>query len=447
METEKKTRSFFLQKNRNLLLEALFHSFWESLKPGSELNTPDQGRIRILHPGVWNGGREPDFRAGRILFRGRELEGDIVLHENASDYIKSGYLARGDCSDVILHAFIHDDIPRVPGKENSSMSHILECHIPYEILVSGKPESGRCRIFPCMSHDMIRDFFLEAGREHLQRKSITILEDMIHYGTEKAFCKILLQASGNKYNKAAFSELWNRINEYERECFRENYKTILWGESSLLPDISRTGLPPENRLLVQELWEKFWGVRQSSQEKILWKTHRIRPFNSPERRIAMICAFFDKFTVAGLDYFAAQLLESGGKAFLRKMKKELILSDPFWDRHCNFRTGPMQYKAAVLGSKQAETLLTDAVIPALLALGKLHGNPALETAGASLTEELPPRRDLPQFRETLKNWFPGRESVEKIFENGCMTQGLLYMAERCGKNCDKECSACPLAEL
>ena len=107
----------------------------------------------------------------------------------------------------------------------------------------------------------------------------------------------------------------------------------------------------------------------------------------------------------------------------------------------------MQYKAAVLGSKQAETLLTDAVIPALLALGKLHGNPALETAGASLTEELPPRRDLPQFRETLKNWFPGRESVEKIFENGCMTQGLLYMAERCGKNCDKECSACPLAEL
>ena len=449
METEKKTHSFFLQRSRDLLLEALFHSFWESLEPGTELNTPDHEQIRILFPGIWNGGKEPDFRSGRVLFRGRELCGDIVLHENASDYIKNGHLFQGSCSDVILHVFTRDDVLRSASNPNSSMSHILECIVPRETLFARNSSGKRCRFFPCMSRERIRDFFLEAGREHLQQKSIAILEDMIGSGVEKTFGKTLLLASGNKYNKENFHELCRRVHEYEKEFFRAHYKALLWGESSLLPDAANTDLPPENRAAARTLWDEFWLLRKSSREKIPWNRTRIRPFNSPERRIAMLCAFFDKFSVSPLEHFASELLRLGGKSFLRQMKSELLLSDPFWDLHCSFYSMPMKHKASILGPGQAETLLFDAIIPSLLALGKLRNDSRLEQAASTLTEELGPRKDLPQFWDALEKWFPGREGIEELFDNGCRTQGVLYMRNTfcTGTEKNSACLCCTLPEL
>lgn len=449
METEKKTHSFFLRERKDLLLEALFHSFWENLKPGTVLNTPGHEQIRILSPGIWNRGKEPDFRSGNILFRGKELHGDIMLHENASDYIKNGHLFQSSCTDVILHVFTRDDVQRSGKGSNSSMSHILECILPREILFSREFSGERCRFFPCMSKNGLREFFLEAGREHLQQKSLVILEEMIRDGIEKTFGKTLLLASGNKYNKEAFRELCRRLHEYEKEYFHKHYKTLLWGESSLLPDVANSGLPEENRALARKLWDDFWLLRKSSREKIPWNTGRIRPFNFPERRIAMLCGFFDKFTVSPLESFADELLRLGGTNFLRKMKKELLLSDPFWDRHCSFHSLPMKQKASILGPGQAETLLFDAIIPSLLALGKLRGNAPLERAASSLTEELGPRKDLPQFRKALAKWFPGRDGVEKIFDNGCLTQGVLYMSSTFCTEMENtsDCLHCPLQEL
>lgn len=445
METVKKTHSFFLKRKKDLLCEALFHSFWECLKEGTELNTPYHERVRILSPGIWNGGKEPDFRSARILFQGKIFEGDVILHEKASDYIRNGHLSRGCCSDVIAHVFTLDDIQRPAEKKDGPTSHILECIVPRELLFStDQKQDEHCRIFRCMSDEGIREFFLDAGHERLQQKSIAVLEDMIRSGTEKAFCKVLLSSAGSSHNSEAFAELYRRVSEYPGECFKTHYRALLWGESSLLPDPVKTPMPEENCILVRSLWDEFWSIRNSSREKIIWKHHSIRPFNSPERRIAMICAFFDKFSISPMEYFAEILHKNGGRAFIRRMKKELTLSDHFWDRHCNFRTGPMDHPASILGKNQAETLLTDAMIPSLLALGKLKDDPVLEREASLLTEYLPPRKDPAEIRRAFREWFPGRPDMEKIFDNACMTQAVLYVLHNF---CTKEtnCADCILS--
>lgn len=73
-------------------------------------------RIRVLHPGRWNLLGGPDFKSARLRFDdGPEIEGDVELHIESSDWDAHGHARDPAYDRVVLHVVLFP-----PGEEKDS---------------------------------------------------------------------------------------------------------------------------------------------------------------------------------------------------------------------------------------------------------------------------------------------------------------------------------------
>ena len=310
-----------------------------------------------------------------------------------------------------------------------------------------QPEQFRiCRVFPDMDDSRLRAFFSDAGAERIQQKSRTVLASMIAAGSARGFLEQLFSAAGYKNNTLQFGDLLKRYLKYPEPLRKTRLRAILWGESGLLPDPSAETLPEENANYANELWKEFWGLRMSALPEIGWRRDSVRPANTPERRLAMLCIFLERFTENPLPAFSADLLAMDAEAFRKKYHRLFQCSDPFWDRRFTFRSRQSRRPSAVSSASRALTILTDVMIPSLLAYAELHRNAGLGTAALRVLKILPATASNATFRKALRRWFPGKEAqAEKLFSSAVMRQGCIHIYQKyCAENA-ADCGACLLA--
>lgn len=425
------------------VFEAAYQAGWDKLADGAVLTDTEGTRVQILSRGEWNHEAGPDFRNAKIRRLGKILRGDIELHRKSSDYIRHGHLADAAYGNVILHVVAEDDLA---GKVNgTALAHIPTCRLSPEAVERRAGTACRCRIFPYMCGEQLRNFFNDAGLERLQLKSASILEKMICSGTGSAFRQALFRAAGYKRNQDAFLELFRRLEKYPPEIFEKHFEALLWGESSLLPDPANETLPERSRRLVRRLWDEFWSIRLEAEPPVHWHRDSVRPLNTPERRIAMIAAFVRRFTTDPLPSLAAKLAVSDPHDFLDELRKKLVFADPFWDCRCTFHSAELPRKAAVLGQERAETLLIDVVTPALLAYAKLNGSELPECKAAGLLPRLAAQRNNRVFKNAVRRWLPGNDERLKIFDQAAAVQGCLHIYKQYCAGTAGDCVSCLLA--
>lgn len=444
MQTEKENiPESFMIRDPEAVFEAAFQASWDKLADGAVLTDTEGTRVQILSRGEWNHEAGPDFRNAKIRRHGKILRGDIELHRKSSDYIRHGHLADAAYDNVILHVVTEDDLA---GKVNgTALAHIPTCRLSPEAAERRAGTACRCRIFPYMCREQLRNFFNDAGQERLQLKSAVILEKMICSGTGPAFRQALFRAAGYKRNQHEFLELFRRLEKYPPEIFETHFEALLWGESSLLPDPANEELPECSRQQVRRLWDEFWSIRLEAETPIHWHRDSVRPLNTPERRIAMIAAFVRKFTVDPLPSLAAELAASGRRDFLDRLRKNMSFTDPFWDCRCTFQSAELPRKAAVLGQDRAETLLIDVVTPALLAYSKLNGTSLPENQAAALLPLLAAQRNNRVFKNAVRRWLPENDDRLKIFDHAAAVQGCLHIYKRYCADTAGDCVSCLLA--
>ena len=422
--------------------EALFQAGWDMLSDGVVLTDSLGNRIEILSRGEWNHEAGPDFRNAKIRYRGRILRGDIELHRRSSDYIRHGHLADAAYSNVILHVVEEDDLN---GREEANaLALIPVCRISPEMLARRSGKTYRCRIFPWMCREQLRQFFIDAGMERIQSKSSAVLENLIRSGSGPAFRQVLFRAAGYKRNQDEFQELLRRLEEYPPEVFQDHFEALLWGESTLLPDPAGPDLSDEVRSRVRLLWDEFWSLRLTAAPHISWKRDSVRPLNSPERRIAMLAAFMRHFSVDPLPGLAEKLLALPQDQWLRDLRSELIFSDPFWDGHCSFRSEKLPRPAAILGADRAETLLIDVFAPALLAFAKLNNDPGLEKKALALPLLIKAQKNNRVVKNAVRRWFPEDDPRLGIFDNAAAVQGCLHIHKKYCAETAGDCVSCLL---
>ena len=440
-ENKNKTESFALCGSAPGC-ESVLQAHWDKLSDGVILTDTEGEKIQIISRGEWNHEAGPDFKNAKIRYRGKIVRGDIELHRRSSDYIRHGHLADAAYRNVILQVAEENDWEG--GSGSKTPADIPVCCLAPEILERRAGSICRCRIFPYMAPELLRRFFTDAGLERIREKSCAILETLIKSGTGVAFRQALFRAAGYKRNQDVFLELLKRLEQYPPDVFKGHFEALLWGESSLLPDPAKADLPEEVRKRIRRLWDEFWSFRLADMSPLRWNRDSVRPLNSPERRIAMLAAFMRTFSVDPLPSLAEKLSCGRPESFLKELRKELNLSDPFWDCHCSFDSETMERKSSILGAERAETLLIDVIAPSLLAYSKLHGGLLPENKAAVLPLLIHALKDNRVFKNAMRRWLPEQDPRVKGFDNAAMVQGCLHVYKKYCSGTAGDCVSCLL---
>ncbi len=447
MQTEKQNipESFQIAE-MEYAYESEMQSAWDRLPNGVSLRLNDGSTAVILSHGIWNLEAGPDFLNAKIMRNGRIMRGDIELHRKSSDFIRHGHLEDPAYSDVILHVVSEDDLANDPSAPLRELPVYIMHDGEFEAILANPPKGSCCRIFPFMEDAELCSFFTDAGVERMYRKSEAVLANMIASGSSYGFLERLFSAAGYKNNSIPFRDLLTRYMKYPEEIRREHFRAILWGESGMLPDPSREILPPENVEYAKTLWNEFWTLRLRALPQIEWRRDSVRPANTPERRLAMICALIERFTEDPLPAFSEDLASMDSGAFLKKYMHLFQCSDGFWDRRFTFRSEPLNRPLAVLSASRSRTFLVDVLMPSLLAYAKLHSDEALTEAALRFLKILPATESNTVFRNALKTWFRGGEArMEKLFSSAVMRQGCIHIYKNYCEETAADCESCLLA--
>ena len=304
----------------------------------------------------------------------------------------------------------------------------------------------RCRVFPFMDNSRLPSFFMDAGMERIRKKSEDILASMIAHGSVHGFLERLFTAAGYQNNTLPFGDLLRRFLNYPEPVRKTRFRAILWGESGLLPDPASETLPEENAPYAAGLWKEFWDLRLRALPQIEWRRDAIRPVNTPERRLAMLCVFLERFPENPLPAFSSDLLAMDAESFRRKYLRLFRCSDPFWDFRFTFRSIPAKRPLSISSASRGLTFFIDVLIPSLLAFAKLNRNRALEKAALHVLEILPATESNAAFRNALQTWFPEETGHrEKLFSSAVLRQGCIHIFQTYCAEGSADCGSCPLA--
>lgn len=272
--------------------EILLHYIWEHcLWAGYLQFTTDGQPIEIISVGDHNRDAGPDYSHARVRIGDKEWVGNIEIHIHASEWYQHKHHIDHAYDNVILH------VVRDADREvfNTRGEAILQCELQYP---SGKDylaglltnamrmDSAESRIGcarqllddPLLLTDGWRRLLLRK-RLDCKRASIERLLQITHGSWEHAFYISLARNFGFHTNSVPFEELaiatpLSALRKHRDNLFQ--LTAILLGQS---------GLPIQDEAMVREYQFLRTKFGLTPIDGSTWKLGRIRPQNSPERRI------------------------------------------------------------------------------------------------------------------------------------------------------------------
>jgi len=420
--------------------EFRIHSEWASLKSGTRFSTIGGVEVELLSPGIWNNEPGPDFINAKAVIGGRVLSGDIEIHRKSSDWVAHGHQKNPGYLNVILHVVRKHD---VKDFNISSIPNVIVFPTSLKIPASEHfVGAGLCGAFFSSGGDVLARIADSAGRERFLNKSDKILKEMMAIGSDMAFLGNIFDAAGYKKNRGAFSELFVRLSKYSQSELMDNFDVIIWGESTLLPDASDKLIPEKTRAFATDIWEKWWKLRYSASAPVSWSAASSRPHNTPERRIAAICAFVKKHPVPMLKRWTEIITVENTWDCL---KARIMCRDELWDGFRNFKSESRR-PVAILGESFALELAINIILPSVHAYARLHKDVCLEEKAFEIWSSLPPEPLNNVLSKAYNKWFIPPSSPDDIIDSAARTQGVLHLyKEYCCKN-SFHCVSCPLLQ-
>ena len=272
--------------------EILLHYIWEHcLWAGFAQRTTDGRPIEILSVGEHNRDAGPDYSHARIRIDGREWVGNVEIHIHSGDWYHHKHHQDRAYDNVILH------VVREADKQvfNSRGEAIVQCELQYpqgqDYLTSllseaVRMDSAESRI-GC-ARQLLDDpqLITEGWRRMLLRKrleckqaSIMRLLEITQGSWEHAFYISLARNFGFHTNSVPFEELAIAT---PLSCLRKHRDSLFQLTAILL---GQSGLPIHDEALAREYRFLRTKFNLTPIDGSLWKLGRIRPQNSPERRI------------------------------------------------------------------------------------------------------------------------------------------------------------------
>ena len=371
------------------LSEKMVQALWNDRKFLNENLLDDEKRqIKVISPGTWNREPGPDFKNAVIEIKGKRLRGDVEIHLSPGHWKSHGHHYDPNYQNVILHVVWemrgNKFPPNIPHLELSSQLAASADKVWDLLNISNysksriHPAEECSEIIRLIPDHSLKTVFQAAGISRLHRKSLQFKYKVSQHGLSQAFYTCLADALGYKNNRQAFQNLCSNADIKTLKSFTDasERSAFLWGQSSLLPDITQDDVHPELNSLAQDQWNKWWKLRKNADSPVKWNRTSQRPLNSPERRLAALDSILNSTNCEPETILWNSLRLIKNHSALKQYLDEVFEIDSLWNGFCNFKT-KLKNKSRLIGQSRKLDIIINVILPALATLIDEEDNESL----------------------------------------------------------------------
>ncbi len=432
---------------------------------GTELVTEAGEPIRIIYPGRINDGRGADFRDAVMATNSGVVKGDIEVHVKSSDWRAHRHHLDTAYNRVILHVVMWHNAKVATNLQNGGGVPVLALHKYIRDPVSQWTDGVELPAslnMPCLkaarrlTTGAMAEFLDSAGEERFLSKVARLQADLAQMGAGQCLYQGIMGALGYSKNTIPMLKLarWLPLQVLESvtqgEISDEEYlarqQALLLGTAGLLP-WQRPNRCQENKLgnkWVDKL-ERRWVClgRTEVMSSDDWHLFKVRPSNSPIRRIV------------AMSYLILRYRERGIVDGVVNMVKEAPLSQGYSElegglmvtiNSCgaglfDFGVGSRIGSQTLLGSQRAADIAVNVLLPFIVAWSRLTSQPELEQKSLALYHRYP-RLAV----NTVERHMRGQLGLSsRLVSSARRQQGLVHIYKTlCSQG---RCNCCPLAHF
>ncbi|MEN8155396.1 MAG: DUF2851 family protein [Bacteroidota bacterium] len=398
--------------------EALLQYIWKNrIMDRHPLVTTCGKQLTILSAGDQNVDAGPDFFNAKITIGTITWSGNVEVHNRASDWDRHGHHLDPAYDNVILHVVAKEERSVFNSHGRKIQTLVFEYPLPlFNVYRTLQLEESW---LPCHSYihqtpkTVIRHWLTILQGERLRQKTL-ITEHLIdRHGLswDASLYRILASGFGLPINSLPF-EMTTAATPYELLLrYRDNpddLEAILFGRAGFLQRQSGSG--PYRSGLCRRYREYAANLPGEDVSRHLWKFLRLRPASFPTLRIAQFASLVHlRFPL--LD----PILESTSVTPVEQLFR--VRASEYWNTHYMFdKCSPESPKYP--GHQFIRTLMINAVVPFLFAMGRRKNHIRAIDLGTSLIQEMEAESN-----QIIKRWSEFGITPEGAFES----QALIHL--------------------
>ena len=388
--------------------EALVQDVWRTQRfDPAGLTTSNGARLEVLDPGTLNTDSGPDFTGAVLRIGGTEWRGAVEIHTASSGWFDHRHHLDVRYDAVVLHVALQADIwtgglLRADGTPIPELILYPRLQAPLRKLIHDfytRPAqdllcASRWREVPADVRDPWID---QLATERVREKARRLAQpSLVPSDLPELLHESLFAGLGYAKNDEAMRSVARRLPLSLTEDLSDvrNLEALHFGVAGLLP--TPADLLQSDRATadyVMDLCERFDRLRHQFEipvmKKATWRFFRLRPANFPTLRLAQAVALLAPSGLLRRDPIGTltrALRSEDPVAALRSALR--VQASPFWHTHVRLETATRPRKAA-LGRSRIDTLVVNAVAPAMLLYAEQTGDERLEKAVWDVLGRLP----------------------------------------------------------
>ncbi len=382
--------------------EKLVTEAWQGLLDrGCRMKTESGEALRIIYPGKASDAPGSDFQDAVIHVSRRTLKGNIELHVNASDWHKHEHDRNPAYNGVVLHVAWRRDCPEAIVLQNGTIipSVSLCGYLPQQAV---KPTAAKvpCAGIAINSPEKLAGILDEAGTARFHEKTKQFQTEANPRISGQSLYYGLMTALGYAHNQVPFQALARKLpltaleSEFSGENGQKRLEALLTGTAGLLPS-QRPECeysPLEDYAHVAEM-ERVWETLQSPEVMNYrdWQSFRVRPANSPLRRIVGMARLLQRYREKGLLHGLAALVREvpreNGSRFLEDGL--MAADDGYWAGRFDFGKGYPGLNKWLIGRTRAAEIAINILLPFVYVRSEENGDTELREKALALFDSYP----------------------------------------------------------
>ena len=385
------------------LSEGQVIKIWQHLLLSRSELTGEQGElIKVIYPGRTNDDRGADFRDAVVVINQELAKGDVEVHVSSSDWRSHQHHHDPVYNRVILHVVMWHDAKSVSSLYSGKTIPI----VALEKYVRTLGNQWLNRLCPpatlnmpcvnktrCLTEGTLAEFLDSAGEARFLTKAAIFQADLAQMGTGQTLYRGIMGALGYTKNKSPFLELASKVplhmletvarDEISGDDCLARQQALLLGTAGLLPSQQQgrfqgNGLHNNSADKLEKLWASWHRTEVMSHNA--WHLFKVRPSNSPVRRIVamsyLILRYREMGILEGIISLAKEAVVDKG---CRRLEEGLaVTTGGYWASHFDFGLSAGIRSPALLGTGRATDIVVNVILPFTFGWAKVSSQLELE---------------------------------------------------------------------